>query len=338
MKAEIKPRIDLKNRTKLETVIPLRTPFIVWIEPTDKCNFQCKFCPTGDHTLMRQTPRRGHGSMDFEMYKKIINNLSEFEEKIKVVRLYKDGEPLLNPHFADMIKYAKDSGYCERVDTTTNASLLTHELSLAIVDAGLNRINISVEGVNNKTYADFSHYKIDFEKYVENIAFLYEHRKQCEMIVKINGDILSKEEKEQFYKTFGDIADGVFIESIFNNWPTFDMQAVEQNTNRGIYGQPIKEVLVCPYVFYSLFINSDGTYSICSVDWSRNSLPKMDALQSTPKEFWNSKTWLDLQKMFLRKERKSHPFCKDCGMMAYSMPDDIDEYAEELLKKIEEKA
>lgn len=43
MKAEFKPRIDLKNRTKLETVIPLRTPFIINVDPADICNFQCKF-------------------------------------------------------------------------------------------------------------------------------------------------------------------------------------------------------------------------------------------------------------------------------------------------------
>ena len=142
MKAEIKPRIDLKNRTKLETVIPLKTPFIINIDPSDKCNFQCKFCPTGDLELMKKTPGRLHGPMDFELYKKIIDDLDEFEDKVKVIRLYKDGEPLLNPHFAEMVAYAKKSPKVDRVDTTTNAALLTHDLSLKIIEAGLDRINI----------------------------------------------------------------------------------------------------------------------------------------------------------------------------------------------------
>ena len=96
MKAEMKPRIDLENRTRLETVIPLRTPFII--------NFQCKFCPTGDRALMKRTPGRNHGLMDFDLYRKIIDDACGFPDKVKVIRLYKDGEPLLNPHFADMVK------------------------------------------------------------------------------------------------------------------------------------------------------------------------------------------------------------------------------------------
>ena len=147
MKAVIKPRIDLEHRTRLETVIPLQTPFIINIDPCDTCNFQCKFCPTGDRELMRRTKGRGHGIMDFDLYKKLIDDICAFEDKVKVIRLYKDGEPLLNPHFAEMVRYAKQSGCCDRVDTTTNASLLTHALSDQIIEAGLDRINISIEGV-----------------------------------------------------------------------------------------------------------------------------------------------------------------------------------------------
>jgi radical SAM protein with 4Fe4S-binding SPASM domain len=331
MKAQIKPRIDLKNRTQLEAVIPLRTPFIINIDPSDRCNFQCKFCPTGDRELMKKTKGRGHGNMDFELYKKVIDDLGEFEDKIKVIRLYKDGEPLLNPYFADMVKYAKESGYCDRVDTTTNASLLTPELSLRIIDAGLDRINISVEGINELQYSDFSQYKIDFQKFVGNIRFFYEHRKQCEMIIKINGDILTESEKQQFYDIFGDITDGIFIESIMDCWPTFEQKKVNVNETRGIYGNNIKEVLVCPYVFYCLYINSDGTYSLCFLDWARKML--LGNIQTeTSKQVWNSVELKEYQKMFLRGERKSHPICKDCGQLKQGQPDDIDEFANELLK------
>ncbi|KLI36734.1 radical SAM protein, partial [Brachyspira hyodysenteriae] len=213
MKAKIKPRIDLENRTKLETVIPLETPFIIFIDPSDKCNFKCKFCPTGNIELMQNTSGRNFGSMDFNLYKKIIDDLKEFEGKVKVIRLYKDGEPLLNKHFPEMVEYAKKSNKVDRVDTTTNASLLNKDLSLQIINAGLDRINISIEGMNSKQYLDFSKANVNFEKLVENIAFFYENKKQCEMIVKINGDIISEKQKQEFYNIFGEIADGVNIES-----------------------------------------------------------------------------------------------------------------------------
>jgi MoaA/NifB/PqqE/SkfB family radical SAM enzyme len=232
-----------------------------------------------------------------------------------------------------MVRYAKESGCCDRVDTTTNASLLTPELSNAIIDAGLDRINISVEGINEGQYLEFSRYKIDFDKFVDNIRFFYEYRKQCEMIVKINGDMLTEEEKQKFYDTFGDITDGIFIESIMDCWPTFEQKKVTINESRGIYANEIKEVLVCPYVFYSFAINSDGTYSLCFLDWKRTLLLG-NAKDTLVKKIWNGKQLKDYQKLFLRGERKSHSVCGECGQLRQGAPDDLDAFMEDLLRKI----
>ena len=334
MKAEIKPRIDLKNRTKLETVIPLAVPFIINVDPADTCNFQCKFCPTGDRALMKKTPGRNHGLMDFDLYKKIIDDICEFEKPIRVLRLYKDGEPLLHPKFPEMIRYAREKKCTERIDTTTNAVLLTPEKSLKIIAAGnLDRINISIEGVNAQQYLEFSRFKVDFAKLVENIRFFYEHKQNCEVIVKINGDILSEADKQRFYGIFGDIADGVYIEHIMSCWPEFELKEVKVNQAHGIYGQEIKEVVVCPYVFYSFSINSDGTASICFLDWERK-LTIGDTKTQKVKDIWNGKELSDYQKMFLKKKRKEHPVCKDCGQMSHGQPDNIDDQAKMLLERI----
>ncbi|MBW2642324.1 MAG: radical SAM protein [Deltaproteobacteria bacterium] len=336
MKAQIKPRIDLLNRTRLETVIPLSVPFIINIDPSDVCNFQCKFCPTGDRALMKKTPGRNHGTMDFELYKKIIDDICEFDNPVKVLRLYKDGEPLLNLKMAEMIRYAKEKECAKRIDTTTNAILLTPQKNIDFITAGLDRINISIEGINAQQYWEFSKYKVDFEKLVANIRHLYENKKQCEIIVKINGDILSENDKTKFYDIFGDIADGVYIEHIMACWPEFKLKGVEVNQEYGIYGQKIKEVMVCPYVFYSFSINSDGTASACFLDWSRN-LIIGDTRTEHVKNIWQGKQLLEYQKLFLMKKRKGHPVCGNCGQMSHGLPDDIDEYAGMLLGRLMDK-
>ena len=335
MKAKIKPRIDIENRTKLETVIPLSVPFIINVDPADSCNFKCKFCPSGNRALMKNVGRP-FKTMDFELYKKIIDDICEFEKPIKVLRLYKDGEPLLNPRFAEMVKYAKEKKCSERIDTTTNASLLNPKRNLEIIEAGLTRINISIEGVNEKQYLEFSNYKIDFDKLVGNIHHFYENKKKCEVIIKINGDTISDDDNKKFYEIFGDIADGVYIEHIMSCWPEFELKGVEVNKEFGIYGQPIKEVQVCPYVFYSFSINSDGSASACFLDWSRK-LIIGDAKSESVKDIWNGEKLLNYQKMFLKKKRKEHPVCRDCGQMSHGLPDDIDSYAEMLLDRLEKK-
>ena len=332
MKASIKPRIDLANRTRLETVIPLSVPFIVNVDPSDTCNFQCKFCPTGDRELMKRTAGRNHGPMDFELYKKIIDDICKFERPIKVLRLYKDGEPLLNPRFAEMIKYARVSGCAERIDTTTNASLLNPARNMEIMNAGLDRINISIEGVTSGQYLKFSKHRIDFDRLVSSLQHLYENKNKCEIIIKINGDVISEEDKSRFYEIFGDIADGVYIEHIMSCWPEFELNGVVVNEEYGIYGQKIKEVMVCPYVFYSFSINSDGTASACFLDWARKLIigdVKTESLQ----QIWKGERMIDFQKMLLMKERKGHPICGKCGQMSHGMPDDIDEYSDMLLKE-----
>lgn len=50
------------------------------------------------------------------------------------------GEPFVHPHFAEMLKFAKESEVAEVVDTFSNGSLLTPKLSEQLVEYGLDYI------------------------------------------------------------------------------------------------------------------------------------------------------------------------------------------------------
>jgi len=272
-------------------------------------------------------------TMKFDLFKKIADDICEFPQKIKVLRMYKDGEPLLNKRFPDMIKYAKDVDCAERIDTTTNASLLTEKRGKALIDAGLDRINISIEGVNNEQYKYFSDVSLEFERVVDNVRCFYENKKQCEVLVKINGDTLSDSDKQEFLTIFGDYADKIHIEHIMSCWPNFDLNGVEVNQDFGIYGQEIKEVDACAYVFYSFSINSDGFVSLCFLDWSKK-LGIGNVNEVSVRDVWRGKKMRAYQKMFLEGKRKNHPICGDCGQMSHGMPDDIDDFKNQLLHSL----
>jgi pyruvate-formate lyase-activating enzyme len=334
MKAKIKPRINLEGRTKLETVIPLSTPFVLFVDPSSACNFRCKFCPTGDRQLIKETGR-WQGTMKFDIYTKIIDDLKEFDRALKVLRLYKEGEPLLNPHLPDMIKYAKSSGMVDYIDTTTNGSLLSNDLSLRLVEAGLDRINISVDAMSDKQFLEFTKTKVNFKEYVDTIRFLYENRQQCEICVKIAGDYLTDEEKERFFDVFGDISDRIFIENTAPCWPEFD---VEQRTGvticKGIYDNPITEVKTCPYIFYSMSVNSDGSVSLCFLDWARKLIIGDTRTQSL-RQIWLGKTHFDHQMAHLKGIRNTIPVCCQCGQLSHGLPDNIDPFSEILIEKLD---
>ena len=332
MKAKLQTRIQQENRTPLQEVIPLETPIILFVDPTSKCNFQCTFCPTGDRALIDSTERY-QGLLDYSVYTKLIDDLAEFDKPTKVLRLYKDGEPFLNKRFADMVAYAKQSGRVQYIDTTTNGSLLDRKRMQAVVDAGLDRINISVDGMNRAQYLKFTKFDFDFEKFVENVAWLYENRKQMEMFIKIPGDLITEEQKGQFYETFGDICDSIFIENFAPCWPEFD---VEERTGikitKGIYEQAISMTKTCPYVFYSMAVNADGLVSSCFLDWGRKLLIG-DAKKQSLKSIWNSEAMNQLRLQHLEGRRMENPVCSKCGQLTHCLPDNIDEHAPMLLQK-----
>lgn len=335
MRAQVKPRINLENRTPLQEVIPLATPFVLFVDPSSACNFRCRFCPTGDRDLIKSTGR-WQGWLDFELYKKVIDDLSKFDKPVKVLRLYKEGEPLLHTRFADMVCYAKESGYVEYIDTTTNGYLLTPERVGPILDAGIDRINISVDGMSSEQYWEFTQTRVNFDQFVENIRWLYAHRGSCEICVKIPGDMISEEDRKRFVEIFGNIADRVFIENFAPCWPHFD---VEERTGvritQGIYGNAIQEVAVCPYIFYSMAVNADGTVSLCFLDWARK-LTIGDIRTQSLKAIWNGAPMYQHRLAHLRGRRKDDPTCAACGQLSHCLPDNIDAYADILLERIVE--
>jgi len=247
--------------------------------------------------------------------------------------LYAFGEPLLNPHFAKMVRLAKDRDVCNDIDTTTNASRLTHELTRDIIDAGLDRINISIVGVSDSMYKSFSKANVNFEKLVENIAYLYENKKQCTVFVKINGDVISGPDKLKFLQIFEPISDGCAIEHVMDCWDGYNMGEVEVNKELGVYGQPKTHINVCPYIFYSFCVNFDGVVSPCFLDWNRKMvIGNLNHL--TLKQIWEGNKMRHMRLMMLRKQRSDLPVCANCNQLEAGEPVDIDRFTKMLLEKI----
>ena len=336
MKAKIGTRYHSK-RTPLETVIPLSTPYILYVDPSSACNLRCNFCPCGraHEDLWSDEKRKSISIMPFDLYKKIIDDCREFPDKIKALRLYKEGEPLLNPRLPEMIAYARDSGKFESIDFTTNGTLLSPELNRKLVSSGLSRINISVEALSKEGYKQVSNVDLDFDRFVSNIRDLYEHRDNCHIFIKTMTDSLDDRETEQrFYDIFGDICDEIAFEHIANCWPGFE----NTTSNTNVYhGGEVKEYVVCPRIFYILTINANGTASHCIVDWNYTGIIG-DAHTQSIVDIWNSAAYQDIRLLHLKGGRRNVLLCADCMEIESAAVDNIDQYRLKLLEKMESKA
>ncbi|MBA4358749.1 MAG: hypothetical protein C0405_13600, partial [Desulfovibrio sp.] len=98
------------------------------------------------------------------------------EHELCGLKLSYRGEPLLHPRIADMVRKAKDCGVID-VYFNTNGMLLTERLTAQLLEAGLDRISISVEGTDAKAF-ETARVGAKFERIKANAAALLEMRER----------------------------------------------------------------------------------------------------------------------------------------------------------------
>ena len=123
--------------------------------------------------------------MSFDLFKKIIDDLKEFDQPVKKIKIGNNGEPMLHKEFARMVEYIKKSKVTEIIEVFTNGSMLNPKLNKEIIDAGLDIINVSLQGLTSERYKEVAGIKINMEDMIRNIAHLYEVRKTCKLYVKV---------------------------------------------------------------------------------------------------------------------------------------------------------
>lgn len=333
MKAKIQTRLEDNNkRSDLGNILPSDTPFVLMIDPSSACNHKCKFCPTGDIELIRST-NRYVGTLDFNCYKKIIDDIYNFAKPLKVLRLYKVGEPLVNKYFAEMIAYARKNPNIQKIETTTNGLLLSPLLNEKIISAGINQINISVNGVNEDKIYHYTRTKLDFKEYVKNIKHLYENKNDCEIYIKAIKQNLTVEEQKQFFDIFGNYADRIFLENISPAWPEYEFNDIPMQFEEGHYGQEIIERQVCPYLFYIMVINSDGEVSTCVQDWKQQMILG-STKENSLKDIWLGKSATEYRLNHLNGNKNLYQTCRNCLVMKYGVIDNIDSSSQIIKTKI----
>jgi len=138
-------------------------PMHLDIESTNRCNLRCTFCDK-----LPLLSKDQMGDMDMRLYRKILDEAAE--GKLWGVKLSYRGEPLLHPHVAEMVAYAKAKGVLD-VYLNSNGMLLTEKMSLKLIDAGLDRISISVEGTDPVAF-ERERKGAKFDRILKNIEIL----------------------------------------------------------------------------------------------------------------------------------------------------------------------
>ena len=120
-------------------------PMSLSVEPTTSCNLRCPECPSGLREFTRP-----QGMMSLAQFKQIVNQVSQ---DLVYLMFYFQGEPLLNPEFYKMLAYAKK----KRIYTATssNGHFLDDENARKLIESGLDRMIISMDGTDQETYEKY---------------------------------------------------------------------------------------------------------------------------------------------------------------------------------------
>lgn len=348
--AIVRPRIHSAKKDPLQDLVPLATPISVHIDVCSICNFKCSFCFQADVKGMKAVNLK-RDYMPIELFKKIVDDLEQFPDRVKKIKIGNHGEPTLHPKLGEMVRYASEKGYAEVLEIFTNGSRLTPELNSSLVAGGLQRINISLEGLSDERYREVAGVKQSFSDIVAGVEDLFRKKTEAGSPLKIyvkiadeahalKGDAPKKftlDEREQkfFFKTFASICDEMFIEKVVPQWAETQLDKQNEVGSTGMYGQPTKEwKKVCPFTFMYLHFNCDGTVSPCTLDWPRKVVVG-DSRKQTVKEIWQGERLRALQTDMLCGRRDEINFCKSCSAPMVCVEEDLDPHADALLEAVD---
>ena len=332
---EIKNQTPGGKRTPLSSVLPLSMPYLIQIFPVYGCNFRCGYCI---HSLPRE--KQGLLSekiyMDLELFQKIVEDLKASRQKIKMLRFAAIGEPLLHKDIVKMIDYAKKAEVAESIDLVTNASLLTHALSKELAEAGLTRFRISLEGVSANDYKKYADASINFNQFVENIRYFYQHCKETKIYIKIIDYMVeTAKEKERFYRIFSPICHSIAIEHLTPTIAEIDYKKLSKKSDhkKPQNGEELIQSQICSQPFYMMQINPDGkVVPCCSMKYP---LLLGDATKESVQKIWLGEAYQTFQRTMLTGVEKASEVCRTCSLYRYDMhkEDRLDDVAKELLEK-----
>lgn len=145
----------------------LGMPVAFSVESSALCNLKCPECFIGSNRLLR--PK---GLLDVGLFRSVIE---QTREKSLWIQLHFQGEPFLNPSLIEMISFAAQQKMYTSI--STNGHFLTQKISSDITEAGLDRIIISLDGIDQKTYETYRK-NGNFSQVAEGIRTLVQVRRK----------------------------------------------------------------------------------------------------------------------------------------------------------------
>ena len=289
-------------------------PYFISIESSNYCNLHCPECQVG----IREKPLPGRTTFDFTHYKNIID---ELKKTLIHVILYFQGEPFLNKKLYEMIRYAKKSNIY--TSTSTNGQFLNNNNAREIVESGLNKLIISIDGYTQEVYETYR-VGAKLEKTVEGIKLVVAWKEKLKSLTPlVEMQFLVLKTNEHQIKDMKKLAKLLKVDRMtfktaqlydFENGnillPTKQKYARYQINKNGKYEIKSKLPNHCWRLWSGSVVNTNGEVLPCCFD--KNSEHSYgNSMEKSFAENWHSKDATNFRKGILYN-RKQNEICRNC--------------------------
>ena len=135
----------------------------VYVEPTSLCNLDCRIC-------LRKTWDEAPGAMEADTYQNLMDGLRQMPS-LRRVSFWGIGEPLFHPQIVSMVAQAKEIG--AETQIITNGLLLDRAKAKGLIEAGLDRLIVSIESVSTTSQPNV-HSGDDLAQVCQNVSYFRE--------------------------------------------------------------------------------------------------------------------------------------------------------------------
>lgn len=226
-------------------------PLHVDLELASVCNLRCPMC----YTITSEFKEKVNATlMDFDLFVRLVDECAA--GGVYSIRLSLRGEAFLHKRILECIRIAKEKGIRE-VATLTNGGRLDEPMFEKAMEAGLDWITISVDGIG-EVYNQVRQ-PLDFDRMVEKLRNFQEIKRKAgriKPVIKVQTIFPAiADDPTAFYDMLAPVTDLVATN------PLIDYLRNDDN-DKILY----HERFVCPQIYQRLTIGADGTALLCAND------------------------------------------------------------------------
>ena len=281
-----------------------RFPMMVVISFVYICNAHCPNCPYNNSDI--RSMYRDAPVMPDKLFKKIADECGLHEAYL---RISGGGEPMLHPRATELLIYAKDKG--AKIGLITNGSRFTEENLTALIEAGIDAIEFSVDAGDEETYRRVRP-GLSWATLNRNVLLAVKIRDRLNAGTNIISSVINQKgvrvKEAELYWT--KLVDKVQVRK-FLTWGYNKNRSADTTSYL-----PPSERVPCPWLFERLNIDSKGDVTLCGEDIAFSEA-FANVMERSISEIWLGPEFTHFREMHLKRQGHHIPICGRCPDWQY---------------------